>query len=65
MFLGYSNFDSVYDVVLMTGKGTFVVGKQQMVFDYYKFLMRKSELTDVFLTVLTLILSGTFPGFLV
>jgi hypothetical protein len=33
VFLGYCNVDGVYGTVLMTGKGTFVVGKQQMAFD--------------------------------
>ena len=42
VFLGYSNFDGVYGAVLMTGKGTFIVGKQQMAFDYKFFPLKES-----------------------
>jgi hypothetical protein len=39
-FLGYCNVDGVYGTVLMTGKGTFVVGKQQMAFDVKYFPLK-------------------------
>jgi hypothetical protein len=48
---GYSNFDGVYGVVFMTGKGTFIVGKQQMAFDKF-FPLKDSGKTNPHLKTL-------------
>ena len=45
MFLGYANFDGVYDTVIMTDKGTFIVGKQQIAFDKQFFPLKESGKT--------------------
>jgi len=51
-FLGYCNVDGVYGTVLMTGKGTFVVGKQQMAFDVKYFPLKDKGKTHPHLKTL-------------
>ena len=52
VFLAYSNFDGVYGAVLMTGKNTLLVGKQQMAFDYKYFPLKHSGKTNPHLKTL-------------
>ena len=58
--VGYSNFDGVYDAVLMTGKGTFIVGKQQMTFNYKFFPLKDSGQTNPHLKTLCTVM-GRVP----
>lgn len=52
VFLGYCNVDGVYGAVLMTGKGTFVVSKQQMAFDVKYFPLKDTGKTHPHLKTL-------------
>jgi hypothetical protein len=59
IFLGYSFLNGVYGAVLLTGKGSYVVGKQQMAFDVKYFPLQDCGKTNPHLSTLYKVLGRT------
>ena len=61
IFLGYSFLNGIYGAVLLTGKGSYVVGKQQMAFDVNYFPLKDCGKTHPHLSTLYRVL-GRIPS---
>jgi len=59
IFLGYSFLNGIYGAVLLTGKGSYVVGKKQMAFDVKYFPLKDCGKTNPHLSTLYRVLGRT------